>query len=368
MIALRNITRKKTRSILTALGAAVGIMMLASLTSVSQGLTRQIEDTMGGYEVDLAVQSTGAPSPFGSKISSADYEALSQVEGVDSVSSMVIGAIDTSFNSYFLVMGVAPVQSFAGRLSLVDGSMLETGKHHLLLGRMAAQAAGRRVGDQISLADNESYAVTGVYSSGSAMLDNAAVIDIGDAQRILNRGASINLAFVSLKQGVPVEEAADLIEARLPGLAVIRSGDFAGQISLIQVANSAAWAISLIALVGACIVVMNTLVMAVSERTKEIGILMAIGWSRARVMRTIIWESLIICFIGGVIGSLVGVALVWSLRFVHPAGLWLWTSAAAAPRIVLISLGVSLLLGLLSSLYPAFLSTRLLPAEALRHE
>jgi putative ABC transport system permease protein len=368
MIALRNIARKKTRSLLTALGAAVGIMILSSLTSVSDGLRGQIEDTIQGYEVDLAVQSKGAPSPFGSKISSADYEALSHMEGVDSVSSMVIGAIDTSFNSYFLVMGVAPVEAFAERLSILDGSMLEVGKHDILLGRMAAEAAEFRVGDRIALSEEEEYVVTGVYTSGSNMLDNAAVVDIGDAQRILNRDGSINLAFVRLKPGVSVADAADLIEARLPGLAVMRSGDFAGQISLIQVVNSAAWAISLIALIGACIVVMNTLVMAVSERTQEIGILMAIGWSRARVMRTIIWESLIICFIGGLIGNLVGLALIWGFQFVHPAGLWLWASVSGIPRIVLISMGMSLLLGLLSSLYPAFLSTRLQPAEALRHE
>ncbi len=368
MIALRNITRKKTRSILTALGAAVGIMILASLTSVSQGLKGQIEDTIQGYDVDLTVQSKGAPSPFGSKISPADYEALAQVEGVDSVSSMVIGAIDAPFNSYFLIIGAAPIDVFAKRLSLLDGTMLEPGRPTILLGQMAADAAGRHVGDEITILDGEDYAVTGIYSSGSNMLDNAAVVDLADAQRILKRGDFINLAFVHLADGVSVDEGAGLIESRLPSLSVLRSGDFAGQISLIQAVNSAAWAISLIALIGACIVVMNTLVMAVSERTQEIGILMAIGWGRARIMRTIIWESLIICFIGGVIGSLVGVALVWGLRFVHPAGLWLWSSASGLPGIVLISLGVSLLLGLLSSLYPAFLSTRLQPAEALRHE
>jgi putative ABC transport system permease protein len=108
--------------------------------------------------------------------------------------------------------------------------------------------------------------------------------------------------------------------------------------------------------------------MAVSERTKEIGILMAIGWSRSRIMRTIIWESLVICFIGGLVGNLMSLALLWGLQFVHPAGVWVWASVSGVPRIILISMGVSLLLGLLSSLYPAFLSTRLLPAEALRHE
>jgi len=368
MITIRNIVRNKRRSLLTALGAAVGMMILSSLTSVSEGLKGQIQDTIQGYEIDLTVQSKGAASPFGSKITYADYEALSRIEGIQSVSSMVIGAIKTPWNPYFLIMGVEPVETFAERLSILDGSMLERGMAGILLGQTASEAAERRVGERVSLSEQEEYGVKGIYASGSNMLDNAAILDIGDAQRILSRDGFVNLALIRLKQGVPVAEAADHIESRLPGLSVVRSGDFAGQISLIRVVETAAWAISIIALIGSCIVVMNTLVMAVSERTKEIGILMAIGWSRSRIMRTIVWESLIICFVGGLLGSLIGLALIWVFQFVHPAGLWLWASVSGIPRIILISMGISVLLGVLSSLYPAFVSTRLLPADALRHE
>ncbi|MBN1632014.1 MAG: ABC transporter permease [Thermoleophilia bacterium] len=368
MIAIRNIARNKRRSLLTALGAAVGIMILSSLTSVSEGLRTQVQDTIQTYGIDLAVQSKGAASPFGSKITSADYEALASTEGIESVSSMVIGAIKTPWNPYFLIMGLAPADAYAERLNILDGTMLKAEKGGILLGQTAGKAAERRVGDRLSLSEQEEYLVTGIYASGSNMLDNAAILDIGDAQRILSRDGFVNLAFVRLEQGVSVDEATERVETRLPGLAVVRSGDFAGQISLIRVVDTSAWAISLIALLGSCIVVMNTLVMAVSERTKEIGILMAIGWSRSRIMRTIVWESLIICFVGGLVGSAIGLVIIWGLQFVHPAGLWLWASVSGVSRVFLISLGISLLLGLVSSLYPAFVSTRLQPAEALRHE
>jgi putative ABC transport system permease protein len=368
MIALRNIARRKTRSLLTAFGAAVGIMILCSLTSVSEGLKGQIQSTIQGYEIDLTAQSKGAASPFGSRISPADYEALSAIEGIDSTSSMVIGSIKTSWNSYFLIMGIAPVEAYAERMSILEGSMLEVGRHDMLLGQIAAEAADRRVGDRLPLLEQEDYVVTGVYTTGSKMLDNAAVLDIGDAQRILKREGFVNLAFIRLKDGVSVGDATERIEARFLGLSVTSGADFVGQIPLIQTVDTSAWAISIIALISSCIVVMNTLLMAVSERTKEIGILMAIGWSRSRIMRTIIWESLIICFIGGLVGNLMSLALLWGLQFVHPAGVWVWASVSGVPRIILISMGISLLLGLLSSLYPAFLSTRLLPAEALRHE
>lgn len=350
------------------MGAAVGIMILSSLISVSEGLKSQIQETIAGYEIDLAVQSKGASSPFGSKISYADYGAISDIEGVESISSLVIGAVSTSWNSYFLIMGIAPVDAFAGRLGINEGRMLEGEKHEILLGQIAAKGAKTRVSDRLSLSEQEEYVVTGIYTSGSKMLDNAAILDIRDAQSILERDGFINLALVRLKPGVSVGDAADRIEASFPGLSVLRSGDFVGQIPLIKIVDTAAWAISIIALISSCIVVMNTLLMAVSERTKEIGILMAIGWSRSRIMRTIIWESLIICFVGGLLGNLMSLTLLWGLQFVHSSGLWLWASASGIPRIIVISMGISLLLGVLSSLYPAFVSTRLLPTEALRYE
>jgi len=371
IIALRNIARKKTRSLLTALGAAVGIMILTSLTSVSEGLKSQLEDTIAGYKIDLTVQTEGASSPFGSKVPYADYEALSGIEGVESVSALVIGPIKTSWNSYFVIMGIDPIDAFAGRLSIREGRMLEAGKHEIMLGQIAAKATGAleyRVGDPLSLSEQEEYVVTGTYASDSKMLDNAAVLDIKDAQRILDREGYVSLAFVRLEPGASALETAARIETRFPGLSVTESGDFVGQISLVQVVDAAAWAIAIIALVGSCIVVMNTLIMAVSERTKEIGILMAIGWSRSRIMRTIVWESLIICFVGGLVGNALGLALLWGLQYAHSAGLWLWTSVSGIPQTVLVSMAISLVLGLLSSLYPALLSTRLMPAEALRHE
>ena len=344
-IALRNIRRKKTRSLLTAVGAAVGIMILASLTSVSEGLRSQIQHTVEDYQIDLTVQSKGAPSLYGSKISYADYQALSSIEGIESVSSLVMGAIKTSWSSYFLVVGIAPDEAFAGRVGILEGKMVEAGKHQLLLGQMASRAADHGVSDRLSLGEQEEYVVTGIYASGSKMLDSAAILDIRDAQRILKRDGFINLALVRFKQGVSVADAAERIEARFPGLSATPGADFVGQIPLIQTVDTAAWAISLIALVSSCIVVMNTLVMAVSERTKEIGVLMAIGWSRSRIMRTIIWESLIICFVGGLLGNLVGLALLWGLQFVHSSGLLLWASVSGIPRTILLTMGISLLLG-----------------------
>jgi putative ABC transport system permease protein len=113
---------------------------------------------------------------------------------------------------------------------------------------------------------------------------------------------------------------------------------------------------------------MNTFFMAVSERTKEIGILMAMGWSRIMIMRTIISESMMICFLGGLLGNLMALVQLWFFHTINPEGLGWLVSMSVSVEIFWESMGLSLLLGWIGSLYPAFRASKLLPAEALRYE
>jgi putative ABC transport system permease protein len=108
--------------------------------------------------------------------------------------------------------------------------------------------------------------------------------------------------------------------------------------------------------------------MAVSERTREIGILMAIGWGRSMIMKTIILEALILCLAGGFIGNLLGLFQNWAFNVLNPEEL-AWLVPVSIPwEISLESIGLALLLGIAGSLYPALRASRLLPAEALRYE
>ena len=113
---------------------------------------------------------------------------------------------------------------------------------------------------------------------------------------------------------------------------------------------------------------MNTFLVAVSERTKEIGLMMAVGWSRLMVMKMIISESLVVCFLGGVLGNLIAAVQLWLFHTMNPEGLGWLVSMSFSTRIFLESVALSLLLGIAGSLYPAIRASRLLPAEALRHE
>lgn len=133
-----------------------------------------------------------------------------------------------------------------------------------------------------------------------------------------------------------------------------------------QNSNSMISSISLLAIVIGGVGVLNTMLMAVHERTREIGVLRALGWRRRAILGLILREALIIGLIGGAAGILVAFGLAMLMK---SAPLW---GESYAPiftiDIFAKAIGVALLLGLIGGLYPAYRATRLQPVEALRYE
>ncbi len=365
---IRSLFRNKIRTSMTTMGAAVGIAIFVSLTSVSKGFKSEIQGIIDGYSIEITVQSKGASSPFGSRITPSDYNSLHAIEGIEELSSMVIGSTQSHWNPYLLVIGLSSTDMFGNRVGILKGRMFKDNSKEIVLGERVAVATGYSVNNKVMLSYHEMFTVTGIYTSGSSILDGAVILDINDARKILKRDDSVNLAFIRLKKGSGPEKVTEKINNTFPHLYAMRSGDFIGQLRLVKVTDTSATIISLIALLASCVVIMNTLLMSISERTKEIGILMAIGWSRFMIIRMVVLESLFICFAGGIMGNLAGFLVLWLINYINPEGLGWWVSASGHLSIFLKSTGIALLLGIISSLYPAFVATRLMPAEALRYE
>jgi putative ABC transport system permease protein len=353
---------------MTVLGVAVGVSLFVSLTSISDGFKSQLQNIVKGYSIDIVVTSKGAATPFGSRISSAENAALLKTEGMTSLSSMIMGPIKPAWNPYFLLIGISSFESFASKLGIVEGRVFRPGKKEVLLGAAVAEKLGFHVNERITLAGEETFTITGIYMSGGRTFDGGAIVDLQDARRILKRDDSINMAFIQVGGRRTPKEVAERINTSFPGLSAIRGGEFVGEIRLIKVIDASALTISIVSFLACCFIVMNTLMMAITERTKEFGILMAIGWNRFMIAKTILFEAILICLGGGVLGNLIGIAQLWLFNYINPEGLGWWVSLSGNGRIFFQSLGLSALLGLISSLYPVLLTSKLLPAEALRYE
>ena len=368
MIAAKNLCRNKIRTLMTVLGVAVGVSIFVSLTSISKGYQRQIEEMIRSYSIDLILMSKGAATPFGSRIALSDYQALPKIEGIRNVSSVIMGSTTSTWNPYFLLIGISSFESLSSKIGIVEGRVFRTGKKEALLGEVVARRLDLRVNDQISLAGEEVFTVTGIYVSGAKNFDGGAIVDLQDAQKILRRGDSVNMAFIQIARDRNPKEMMERIHERLPEVTAMQGGEFVGEIRMIRIVEASAWTVSLISFLACCVVVMNTILMTVRERIKEFGILMAIGWDRFRIIRTLLLEAILICVTGGILGNLAGMALLWCFSYINPEGLGWWVSFTAHLDVFWQSIGISLFLGMISSYYPARIITKMLPSEALRYE
>ena len=144
------------------------------------------------------------------------------------------------------------------------------------------------------------------------------------------------------------------------------TGDFANQMPDMRNSNSMIGAISFVAILVGGVGVLNTMLMSVFERTREIGVLRALGWGRRRILGLILREALMLGLLGGLAGIVLAFGLVFLIQSIPMIGEAI--DAVWSVQIFLRALSVALLLGLVGGLYPAYRATRLTPIEALRYE
>jgi putative ABC transport system permease protein len=366
MLALKNLRRRKLRTALTLLGVGMGIASLVTISGYSRSLKDQIQQTVI-KRFDLVVQSKGASSPMASRLEMPEYQNLFNVEGISEVAGIVIGAVKTDNTPYFIVAGTTSYDPLAGNLRLIAGRLPLMGSDEILLGQTAARRFKAGVGDRVSLSHEGHFTVAGIFDAGSRLFNQGAVMGLDSAQRLLNRPANLNLALIRTKGKSGVKRIIAGIQKHQPHLSVLKSRNLLGEIRLFIVVDKITVGLSAIALIISTIFVINTLAMAVIERTKEIGVLMAIGWSRGMIVRTLFAESMLICTLGGGLGILGGWLLLWGFSRSHVTGLD-WSAATLPLHIVLMAMALSVLLGVISAVYPAFVASRLTPAQALRAE
>ena len=163
-----------------------------------------------------------------------------------------------------------------------------------------------------------------------------------------------------------VAEVRSRLARAFPNLLFTESKDVAERDDVMRIFRAVSWITSAIALVMALAVILNTLLLSITERTHEIGILSALGWPSERILLMIVLEGLILAAVGSAAGTLLGIAgLKWLSNlpqvrgFLVPVVTW---------RLLLEVAGAALLLGVLGSIYPALRALSLKPVDALRYE
>jgi putative ABC transport system permease protein len=157
------------------------------------------------------------------------------------------------------------------------------------------------------------------------------------------------------------------IAQAFPELEPTPAASLRSQIRAISMIDGFVAAVSVIALLLSGILILNTLLMAISERTREIGVLMAVGWSRWMIIRLIVSEAVLLGIIGGMVGFGAAFPALYLIQLLPATGPG-WIASVPSPVHFITAVALSSAVAGISSLYPALFATRLVPAEALRYE
>jgi putative ABC transport system permease protein len=242
----------------------------------------------------------------------------------------------------------------------------------VVLGKKLAATLDKKVGQEFTVLDDRTFKVAGIIDAGTTLEDGMMYMNLSALQKIMGRRSDMITGFaVSLDDDTraseeSIQRVAKQIAALDKQLDVKTASELVKTTTELQFVRAMALVTSVIALFIGTISMLNTMIMSVFERTKEIGVLRAIGWGRFRVMKMIVMESMLLSIVGGVVGILGAILLAKVLSTV-PAFSGVVDGKLAWSVLVegfLIALGV----GFLGALYPAFRGAQLLPTEALRHE
>jgi putative ABC transport system permease protein len=400
-LAYKNIKERMSRSILTLLGIAIGIMAIISLMGIGEGMNVAVEGELSSLSDTIIVSvgegfsifSFGQLEDTGEYLTERDITDLERIPGVKDVNTQLTGIASLSFNgdgnSVMVTvtgMDIETMNLQYGIADLARGNLLDLGdQSKIIIGYDVAHDYFDNdisVGSRVKI-NGKKFFVNGIFSrqgmGGVSTNDGIVLLTSRDFQKATGE-SNIYSAAVTVYNVNEVESVAMEIERAINENH--GEDDFASATSMSSILDSiqsimgilqtVLIAIASIALVVASIGIMNTMLTSVMERTREIGIMKAIGATNKDIMSIFIIEGLLLSLVGGVSGIILGIfgsqGVAVLLSNMGPG----MGGAPLEPVItftaIALGLSVSMIVGILSSLYPAWKAARMSPIEAVRYE
>lgn len=366
-LVLRNLLRARVRSTLTLVGISLGITTIVALGVITAGFKSTAGAFVQSGGADFMLAQEGAADMSFSTIPETALPEIAAVPGVAAARGGLFHFTRAGSNPFFLLLGVLPRDLAEDGPPLVEGRYLAPdAASEVVLGVQGAADLEVSVGDEVTI-DDRTFTVVGIVDSEVLWEQSGGFAPLPAVQEIANRREAVSVVHVTVTPGADLDEVARRIEDQVPGVVSIVTADDIGKVdSGFQLLDAANVAISGLAIVIGGIGVMNTMVMSIFERTREIGVLRAVGWSGWRVLRMILIEALMLCLAAAVAGSLLGVLAVQGVMQIPTVRGLLEPSYETG--VFVQAFIVAIVVALIGAVYPAIRATRLTPMEALRYE
>ena len=365
-LALRNLKRRPVRTCLSILGVGLAVGSALALISLSRSINDSVREGINEMGDDLVVMQKGASDVFGGFIPEETIERVAAVSGVARASGQLFMFAPSTDNRSMLTQGWPDSSYLWKKVPLREGRVPLSGERHVaVLGEGAANALGKKLDDDIEIL-GEKFRVIGIANYTSVVNRGLVLLPLADLQAASLRPEQVTMIHVNVdgdKSPGTVARVRDAID-QLGNLNVSTANEVLSKDRNFAILDAVSLAISIIAMVMGAIYVLNALVMATQERTREIGIFAAIGWSKRLIMTSIVVEGILLCTIGCGLGLLLSLAA--SFAFPQIPAIGDLVSFKPSASLIVPTLFAAFTLCIAGSLFPAWRAVQMLPAEALR--
>lgn len=401
-IAARGISRNRRRAVLTASATAFGLAAFIFLYAMTEGWYDQmVENSTRYFSAHVQMQHKGFRLDMEPGLHIDDYQAqLQRIRAdpaVKAASPRVQARAMVSSpmaSEPLIVLGVDPQREQAVtqlQKVMIAGTYLDDADANtIVLGRELARKLNVRVGEKVVVTTQQqdrslgssAYRVQGIFETGNEFFDQLlGMVPLAPAQRLVGLDDAVSSIAISLKNRRTSREFAAATNTASPQSLVILPWEtlMPVVVQMIEFTDIFFYIILLVVLFVIAMGITNTLLMSVLERTREFGVMMALGTEPLQILRIVLYESLVLSAIGIVAGTVLGIAVTTyfardgmdlsvfagvgstipgMVPIIKPLLLFenLWQPAA-----------VLFLTGILTSLYPARRASRLDPVKAIRH-
>ena len=378
-IVLHNLRRRKGRAIFLVIGLLIGVATVVTLLSLTDAMGQRAQHELENFGANIIItpRSEALALNYGGiqlagvnlvakeleQSSLANIDDIPNRRNVATIAPKVLGAVEVD-GQRIMMMGVDPAAEFKlKRWWSIAGRPVEQG-HELLVGAAVVKRFNLNMGDTLKV-NGQDFSVVGLLAKTGSQDDQLLIAPLDVAQATLGKPGQVSMVEIAaLCHDCPVDDMVNQLQAVLPGTdvqavqQVVKTRMHAlGQFRLF------AWGVAVTVVIIGALLVFVTMMGAISERTREIGIFRAIGYRRRHVLHLVLMEATIVSALAGVLGYLTGVAATLVALPLLDGGKasWQWN-----PTLAVAAVFAAIFVGLLASLQPAFRASRLEPSEALR--
>lgn len=383
IFALRNLQRRRIRTILTMAGIALAVAVLFSLLAFQAGYEQELMKDVDSLGIHMLAVPKGCPYEAASLImhggvipkylNESDLSQVKNTPGVSLATPILLHQFMVNGTPHILYGIVGSEMRSIRPYWKIEGRFFEDSEQKVMVvGKGLAEKEELKIGQMLPFGPKkEPFEIIGILDASGGQEDEFHFVPLDEAQRVFRKEGQLTTIAVLVDDIGSSGMVADRIE-EIPDMQVVTMTQITGTIlNIVGSARTLLLSMIVVTLVITAFGITNTLLMSVHERTKEFGMLKAIGARSHDIIRLVILETLVVTFLGGVAGvllALLGGGIIESFIRENvpyaPSG----SLIAADPVMAFLCIGLSVILGLVCSMYPAIRSARQSPMEAMRSE